>query len=139
MRTPPCATDESGCEETGMRVLVAFEDVRSMYREVIARAIRDLRPDLEVYSGALSELEHELASIDPHVVVCSRPTGEYLGSRGAWVEIPTEDGAKDDERLAQICLDGERWITEGPPLREILEVIDETRERLREGRLSEAC
>ena len=122
-----------------MRVLVAFEDVRSMYREVIARAIRDLRPDLEVYSGALSELEHELARIDPHVVVCSRPTGEYPGSRGAWVEIPTEDGAKDDERLAQICLDGERWITEGPPLREILEVIDETRERLREGRLSEAC
>ena len=122
-----------------MRVLVAFEDVRSMYREVIARAIRDLRPDLEVYSGALSELEHELASIDPHVVVCSRPIGEYPGSRGAWVEIPTEDGAKDDERLAQICLDGERWMTEGPPLREILEVIDETRERLREGRLSEAC
>ena len=122
-----------------MRVLVAFEDVRSMYREVIARAIRDLRPNLEVYSGALSELEHELTSIDPHVVVCSRPTGEYPGSRGAWVEIPTEDGAKDDERLAQICLDGERWITEGPPLREILEVIDETRERLREGRLSEAC
>jgi hypothetical protein len=122
-----------------MRVLVAFEDVRSMYREVIARAIRDLRPDLEVYSGALSELEHELASIDPHVVVCSRPNGPYPGGRGAWVEIPTEDGANDDERLAQICLDGERWKTEGPPLREILEIIDQTRKRLREGRLSEAC
>lgn len=138
MRTPPCATDESGREESGMRVLVAFEDVRSMYREVIARAIRDMRPDLEVYSGALSELEHELASIDPHVVVCSRPNGPYPGSRGAWVEIPTEDGA-NDERLAQICLDGERWKTEGPPLREILEIIDQTRKRLREGRLSEAC
>jgi len=100
-----------------MRVLVAFEEVRSMYREVIARAIRDLRPDLEVYSGALGELEHELASIDPHVVVCSRPNnGAYPGARGAWVEIPTDDGAKDDERLAQICLDGERWKTEGPPL-----------------------
>ena len=122
-----------------MRVLVAFEDVRSMYREVIARAIRDLRPDLEVFSGALSELEHELASIDPHVVVCSRPNGASPGGRGAWVEIPTEDGANDDERLAQICLDGERWKTEGPPLREILEIIDQTRKRLREGRLSEAC
>ena len=81
MRTPPCATDESRQEKSDMRVLVVFEDVRSMYREVIARAIRDLRPDLEVYSGASRELEHELASIDPHVVICSRPKhGVYSGA-----------------------------------------------------------
>jgi hypothetical protein len=55
------------------------------------------------------------------------------------VHIPTDDGLEDDERLARICLDGEHWRTEGPPLKELLEVLDETHERLREGTLSEAC
>lgn len=56
------------------------------------------------------------------------------------MEIPTEDVIEDDEqRLADICLDGEHWKSDGPPLKEILEVLDETEERLREGNLSEVC
>ncbi len=73
-----------------------------------------------------------------HVVVCSRPNGEHPGGRGAWVHIPTGDGA-DDERLARVCLDGESWRTDDPPLAELLEVVDRTEERLREGSLTEAC
>jgi hypothetical protein len=122
-----------------MRVLVAFEDVRSAYSCTIARAIRELRSGLEVRSSGLDELERELESFDPHVVVCSRPNGTHPGVRGAWVHIPTEDGLGDDERLAQICLDGEKWRTDGPPLTELLGVLDETQRRLREGELSEAC
>jgi hypothetical protein len=57
-RTPPT-----------MRVLVAFEDVRSSYSRVIARAMRELRPGLEVRSIVLEELERELVRFDPHVVV----------------------------------------------------------------------
>ncbi len=122
-----------------MRVLVAFEDTRYLYRTVISRALRDLRPELNVRSTALSELEQELSSFDPHVVVCSQPNGVHPG-RGAWVEIPTEDVIEDDEqRLADICLDGEHWKSDGPPLKEILEVLDEAEERLREGNLSEVC
>ena len=45
----------------------------------------------------------------------------------------------DDGRPARICLEGERWDTDGPTLGEILEVVDETRRRLRQRRLSEAC
>lgn len=122
-----------------MKVLVAFEDTRSLYRDAIARAIRDLRPALEVYTVGLSRLELELDDIDPHVVVCSQPNGVHPGGRGAWVEIPTEDNIGDDKRLAEICLDGEHWKSDGPPLSEILEIIDETQERLQDGRLSEAC
>ncbi len=55
------------------------------------------------------------------------------------MEIPTEDGTDDDERLARICMGGERWKTDGPPLQEILEVLDETQERLRHGLLPAAC
>ena len=113
--------------------MVAFEDVRSVYSRTIVRAIRELR------SCGLEGLEQELESFDPHVVVCSRPDGEHPGLRGAWVHIPTDDDLEDGERLARICLDGEMWRTDGPPLSELLEVLDETQKRLREGDLSEAC
>ena len=122
-----------------MRVLVAFEDVRSSYSRVIARAIGELRAGLDVRSIVLEELERELVRFDPHVVVCSRANGTHPSTRGAWVHIPSDDGLEDDERLARICLEGEHWRTEGPPLSELLEVLDETHERLREGTLSEAC
>jgi hypothetical protein len=122
-----------------MRVLVAFEEVRSSYSRAIARAIRQLRPVLEVRSIVLEELERELVRFDPHVVVCSRPNATHPSTRGAWVQIPSDDGLEDDERLARICLDGEHWRTDGPPLSELLEVLDETHERLREGTLSEDC
>ena len=122
-----------------MRMSVVFEGVRSVYGEVIARAIYDLRPALEVRSAALCELEPELVRFDPHVVVCSQPNGEYPGARGAWVEIPTDDEASDEERLAEVCVEGERWRIDGPPLAELLEVIDRTEEQLREGSLTQAC
>ncbi len=124
---------------TKVRVLVAFEDARSVYGEAIAVAVGELRPALDVRSAALAEIYRELRSFDPHVVVCSRPNGEHPGGRGAWVHVPTEDGATDEERLARVCLDGERWRTDGPPLAELLEVVDRTEERLREGTLTEAC
>jgi hypothetical protein len=125
--------------ETKVRVLVAFEDARGVYREAIARALAELRPDLEVRCAPLADIERELGRFDPHVVVCSRPNGEHPGGRGAWVQVPTEDGATDEERLARVCLDGESWRTDGPPLAELLEVVDRTEERLREGSLTEAC
>jgi hypothetical protein len=136
-------TDEhpaSGVRRTPiLRVLVAFEDVRSVYASTIARAVRELRPGLEVRSTVLAELDRELGGFDPHVVVCSQPNSEHPSTRGAWVHIPTEDGAQDDERLAGICLDGERWRIDGPPLSELLGVLDETHRRLSEGELEEAC
>ena len=123
-----------------MRVLVAFEEVRFAYSRAIARAIGELRQGLEVRSIVLEELERALVRFDPHVVVCSRPNDTHPSTRrGAWVHIPSDDGLEDDERLARICLDGEHWRTEGPPLKELLEVLDETHERLREGTLSEVC
>jgi len=118
---------------------VAFEDARGVYREAIARALAELRPDLEVRPAPLCEIHRELRGFDPHVVVCSQLNGERPGGRGAWVQVPTDDEADDDERLARLCLEGERWNTEGPTLGEILDVVDETRRRLRERRLAGTC
>lgn len=122
-----------------MRVLVAFEDIRYLYRDVFVRAIRDLRPTLTVHSASLDELSHVLWHFDPHVVVCSQPSHVYPTGSGAWVHIPTGEATEEEERLARICLDGEHWWSDGPPLSELLGIIDEAHERFREGSLSEAC
>ncbi len=121
---------------TKVRVLVAFEEARGVYGEAIARALGELRPDLEVRPAPLAEIYRELRGFDPHVVVCSRKNGEHPGGRGAWVQVPTDDEADADGRLARMCLEGECWDTEGPTLGEILYVIDETRRRLGEWRLA---
>jgi hypothetical protein len=117
-----------------MRVLVAFEDDRSVYSDIFARAIGLQRPALDVRSIVLEELERDVVIFDPHVVVCSRaPKGTHPSTRrrGAWVHIPTDDGLEDGERLTRIYLDGEHWkTTEGLQLSELLEVLDETHERL---------
>lgn len=131
------AADSQGTPS--VRVLAAFEGPRRLYRDVFVRAMRDLRPALSVRSAPLEELEHALERFDPHVVVSSRPNGTHPAGCGAWVHIPTDDDKGDDHRPAEICLDGERWRTDGPALAELLAVIDETQERLREGSLSEAC
>ncbi len=124
---------------TRARVLVAFEGARSVYGEAIARALGELRPALEVRRAPLAEIGRELQRFDPHVVVCSQTGEGRPGGRGAWVQVPTGDGPGGDGRKARICLEGERWDTEGPTLDEILDVIDETRQRVREGRLARAC
>ena len=122
-----------------VRVLVAFEDLRRLYRDVFVKAIRDLRPALIVRSASLAELERALGRFDPHVVVSSRRSGAHPAGSGAWVHVPTDDAKGDEERLAEICLDGERWKTKGPPLSELLAVIDGAQKRLREGSLSGSC
>ncbi len=125
--------------QTAVRVLVAFEDARGVYGEAIARALGELRTDLEVRRAPLADIGRELWRFRPHVVVCSETDDGHPGGRGAWVQVPTEDGTEGEERLARMCLEGERWDTEGPTLGEILFVVDETRRRLRERRLAGTC
>jgi len=136
--THPEPARRGGRRETTVRVLVAFEDARGVYGEAIARALAELRTDLEVRRVPLADIGRELWRFRPHVVVCSQTDDGHPGGRGAWVQVPTDDGA-DDERLARMCLEGERWDTEGPTLGEILFVVDETRRRLRERRLAGTC
>lgn len=50
------------------------------------------------------------------------------------MKLATEDG----EHNSEVWLGKEHWSTKDPPLRELLEIIDETEERLCEERSSEA-
>jgi hypothetical protein len=117
-----------------MRILVAFEDTRFLYRDVLSREIHNSRPKLTVRSAALGKLEEELKNFVPDVVVCSQPIDVHYRAKGAWVKLAPDDG----EHNSEVWLGKEHWSTKGPPLRELLEIIDETEERLCEERSSEA-
>jgi hypothetical protein len=111
-------------EKSKTQVLVTFEDEYRVYRDAIARAIRLHRPHVEVVVAELCRLGDEVARLDPELVVCSRPNTVEPNSRPAWFELPPTP-----DRLAEICVDGERSRATNPTLEEVLRVLDET-ERL---------
>ena len=87
----------------------------------MASAVQTQRPHMEVVATKLNVLGEEVARFDPHLVICSQPNTVDPGGRPAWVELPP-----DPERLAEICLDGERSEAINPALEELLSVVDET-------------
>ena len=119
-----------------LKVLVAYEDSYRFYRHVLAKAIEDLRPHLQVRSVALGAMEATLERFDPHVVVCSRPNTEYTtsGGVGAWVELPVEPSEP-----AEICHEGQYEEALSPELTKVLSVLDEIEEKHRRGALVEKC
>lgn len=53
-----------------MRILLANEP--TVYREAMAEALRELRPQVEVGVVEPEELDHVVGRLGPHLVVCSR-------------------------------------------------------------------
>ena len=117
-----------------MKILVAFEDNYSVYREVIAEAILSLRPHMEVRPAREEDLQEELASFTPDLVICGSSNAGYSKGRAAWIELSTTT-----DQLVEICLGGQRRESEAPPLTELFAIIDETAERLREDPSLDGC
>jgi hypothetical protein len=74
----------------GIRVLVAFEDQYRAYREVIGAAIQVLRPQVEVTTTGLDDLEADVARLDPQLVVCSQDSPASLPPVVTWARVPIE-------------------------------------------------
>ena len=110
------------------RILVAFEDEYLAYREVIAAAIRVLRPGSQVHSTTLDALALKVERTDPHVIICSRPNTVDPGRRLAWVVLPT-----DPTRPARICVGGRYSERANPTVEVLLGIVDEAEERLTEA------
>jgi hypothetical protein len=68
-----------------MRALIA--DKPAIYREVFSSALRELSPDMEIFTSEPDDLEGEFLHILPHFVVCSRPKKLVEGEAPAWVEL----------------------------------------------------
>jgi hypothetical protein len=102
------------------RILVAIEDSYHAYRETIAAGIRVLRPETEVKSITLEELEGELERFDPQVVICSGHKEVEPGTRLAWIELSV-----DPTMPTKISVGGRHFERTNPTVEELLEVIEE--------------
>lgn len=93
-----------------------------VYREVIADALKKLRPLIEVVSCEPEDLDAEVARLEPHLVICSEATGAVKDSSLAWILL-----YPDGEDRAEIGGSGE-----GVPLplatkvANLLKAVDET-------------
>jgi hypothetical protein len=57
------------------------------YREVIAQALRHLRPDVEVETAQPRDLDSSIRRFVPDMVVCSEATDMVRSSVQVWVEL----------------------------------------------------
>ena len=105
-----------------MRVLVASEEKYRIYRDSIARAIRNARPRIEVAVCERQMLEAEVARFDPHLLICNTSSPvELVEDRLGWVEL-----SPHAEGTWKICVGGRCWESLNPSLKELLWVVDET-------------
>jgi hypothetical protein len=93
-----------------MRVLIAYKDSHRAYGEALERAIRGLRPSVEVSLVQARELGGEVGSLDPHLVVSGKLNTVDPGGRAAWVTL-----SEEPEEPSEVCVgDGVGgWRTPG--------------------------
>jgi hypothetical protein len=87
-----------------IRVLVAFDNAYRAYREVIGAAIRVLRPQVEVTTTDLDDLEAEVARLDPQVVISSRDKPASLPPVVTWAKVPIEPGSQTSDVTLEMLL-----------------------------------
>lgn len=107
-----------------MRVMVAHSLLS--YRQVIATALKVLRPQLEIFSTDPKDLDSEFKRLSPELVVCSRVTEVVEREAFAWIELYPEHGSE-----CVVSLDGEKLTYPEMGLDALLSVLDEA-ERLYE-------
>lgn len=94
------------------------------YREVIAEAVRELRPGVEVETVEPEDLGDAISSFGPDMVICSSATEAVREGALAWIELYPEFSAHSVANVG-----GETSTFEEIQLPDILSVIDRT-ERL---------
>lgn len=101
-----------------VRVLVA-NDLRS-YRQVLAAALRQLRPEIEVFEVRPTLLDTRLGLLRPDLVVCSRITSRVELDVPSWIEFHT-----DHEPRSIVCVAGHRSEIVDLQLEDLLSIVDE--------------
>jgi hypothetical protein len=101
------------------RILVACE--LQSYRQALAAAFRELRPNVEVFEAKNEDLDREVKRLGPDLVVCSRVTAGVEDRAPSWVELYPNHGAR-----SVVSVLGERSIVEEIQLADLLSIIDGT-------------
>jgi hypothetical protein len=109
-----------------IKILLAIEEDYRSYREVIAAAIRVLRPHVEVSTTDPEGLEREVARFRPQLIVSSRPKTTVRPPTMGWIKV-TSDKPMDP---SEVWLGQDRWETSDPTMKTIVQVIDSIEEKL---------
>lgn len=112
-----------------MRVLITVKP--RMYRESLALALRQNRPDGEVMLGPTASLDGQAESFRPHLLIRNDTDGvdmELMRGIRCWIEILYSDGMD-----ARVSLDGEIWNIKDISTEDLLEIVDRTEELMLEG------
>jgi len=107
-----------------VRILVTVKP--QMYRETLALALHERRPDAEVMLAPSGPLDGEVETFGPHLLVRNDNDGsalEGLEDIACRIEILFSDGMG-----ARINLYGRAWKMEDMSLGDLLAVVDEVEE-----------
>lgn len=99
------------------RLLMANEP--RAYREVIAEAVRDLRPDVEVMTVEPGEIDDTTSNFKPDMVICSVVTEMVKRDVLVWVELYPEFSPQ-----SVISVKGETSKVDEIQLADLLCVVD---------------
>jgi hypothetical protein len=102
-----------------MRLLMANEP--RAYREVIAEAVRELRPGVEVRTVEPGALDEAISEFQPDMVICSKATEAVREGVLTWLELYPEFSAN-----SVASVNGETATFGEIQLPDILSVIDRT-------------
>ena len=110
---------ESLLNMTNMCILVANEP--RAYREVMAAAFHELRPQHNVITVAPDDLDAEVVRLDPQLVLCSQLIPAVQVHPLAWVML-----YPDGETRAEICIGGQFSTVADLEFNSLLAIIDQT-------------
>jgi hypothetical protein len=104
-----------------MRILITAAPL--MYREALALALHENRPNAEVMLGSLRSLDGEIEAFQPHLIVGNDTDGDIpkLESVVCRIEILFTDGLD-----AKVSLDGEVRHIKNIGIDDLLALVDET-------------
>lgn len=109
-----------------MRVLVSI--VPLSYRESVALSLTRQRPHLETKIAAPEDLDQEVSSFKPHLVVCNEVTEAVRENVPSWVQILFKDGLD-----ATISVDGQDSEVHDISTEDLLRAVDETESTVSRG------
>lgn len=95
------------------------------YREVIAEAVRDLRPEVEIMTVEPGELDDSISNSRPDMVICSVATETVKRNVPVWVELYPEFSPQ-----SVISVKGETSKVDEIQLADLLSVVDRTEQLL---------
>lgn len=114
-----------------MRVLITIAP--TMYWETLELALLRYRPHVEVRIAGPDALDREVASFEPHVVVCNEVTPAVRENVPSWVAVPSHSS----DATIHVQGQGESTVADISS-GDLFAVIDQTEELLSNNHFPEA-